>query len=218
MIDDPMLYDVCAGAALVGMIMILVGRIILFFQVRYLPLGWKLAARFLPLGDLLTLSRYWDTAKKGAFIALAGMLLLLPYAALQITRAEQQKSRGYAQQMDAVQKQYVFEQMKEEHLNGIQNKQAKCDKLNAFLNTWYQSLQTKRAALTQPQTADFNKEVAAYAAFRTVVNEETADLAKLRTASFEFSDIKDADYDVFLEKKLRKTKSASENPEDSDTD
>jgi hypothetical protein len=217
MIDDPMLNDVCAVAALVGLVMILIGRIILFFEVKYLPLGWKLAARFLPLGDLLTLSRFWDTAKKGAFIAMAGMLLLLPFAGLQMSRYDRQKSAGYAERMTAVQKQLVFQQMKEEHLNGVENKQAKCNKLNTLLNTWYQSLQTRRATVTKPQMADFNKEAAAYAAFRTVVNEETAGLAKLRNESFEFSDMKDADFDAFVKKKMRKMKPADENS-DPDSD
>ena len=217
MIDDPTLYDVCAIAAALGLLLILIGRIILFFQVRFLSPGWKFAARFLPLGDLLTLSRFWDTAKNGAFTALAGMLLLLPYAGLQITRAERQKSTGYAARMDSTQKQYAFQEMKEEHLNAIENKQAKCNKLNAYLTTWYQSLQTRRATVTHEQLADFNKEAAAYAAFRTVVNEETANLAKLRNESYEFSDMKDADFDAFVKKQIRKARSGGENP-DSDTD
>jgi hypothetical protein len=217
--NDPVLFNVCAWAAVVGLALIAIGRIMLFFEVRYLPWGWKLAAWFLPLGDLLTLSRFWDTAKRGALIALAGMLLLLPFGALAISQFERQKATGFAGRLNGDQKKYVFQQMREEHMNAVENKQEKCNKLNGYLNTWYQSLQAKRPTLTQAQMADFNKEAAAYASFRVAVQEEAGDFSKLESQSFEFNDMKDADYDEFVQKKIRKMKSVVENSElDPDTD
>ncbi|MEA3186324.1 MAG: hypothetical protein QOD99_154 [Chthoniobacter sp.] len=195
-----LLNIICGVIGVAGLLMIGIGRWMLISEVAGMGTFWKIAAR-MPMSEVLILSRFWETAKNGAFTSLAGLVLLIPWGALQLsaTKAEAQGSR--AARLDNDSKASLYASMKLNHDSVIEAKQAKFKKLTDYMAAWYSSLESRRALVktaAPEQLVKFNEEVAAYVALRGVTKDELAELTALQTKKYEFRDLKTEDFDAWL--------------------
>jgi hypothetical protein len=206
------LNAICGLIGVVGLILIGIGRWMLKQEVSGMSWWWRFSVRFVPLADLLVLSRFWDTAKSGAFMALAGMLLLLPYGALQMYQSTDAKPGDSVAFMSGDAKASLYDAMRQEHLSRIESKQEKCAKLNQYLAAWYQSMQSRWPLIAHAKpdiVAQYNQEAAAYSAFRSVVNTENAELTKIQNQPYEFGNITNEEFEAFRIQQAKRYATAS---------
>ena len=180
---------VFTGLAFIGVILIILGRRIIIEDARGFSEGWAWAIRLLPLADMMYLARFWDSAKTGAFMSIAGLLLLLPAGGKALW---DQKHPGGGEvknfSRSAEDRNGLFQSMKFEHQERLARKQQKLQTLNARVGAWYQSMESRRPALANAAPAEvaaFNEEAAAYTAFRAVPIREAAELAKLQAKRYD---------------------------------
>ena len=181
---------VFGGLAFLGIVLVILGRRLIIEDARGFSDSWAWAIRLLPLADMMYLARFWDSAKTGAFMSIAGLVLMLPAGgkALWDQKHPPGNQEAGALPLDADTRSGLFESMKYEHQERLARKQQKVQALNARLNAWYQSMQSRRAALADAAPAEiaaFNEEAAAYTAFRAVPVREAAELAALQTKHYD---------------------------------
>jgi hypothetical protein len=158
------LDTLCFGSAVVGSILTIIGRRLLFHEAESVSDGWRWAVRILPLADIMFLARFWDTAKTGAFTSLIGLGFLLPIGAKTMWDKKHvgpgdYEARGRALDMDS--KTTIYLDLKGELDARIEAKQRKLQQLNSHLSAWYSNMNVRRAALpnaTPEQLTAFNKE------------------------------------------------------------
>ena len=209
--------------AFVGLLLIVLGRRIIIEDARGFSTGWVLAIRCLPLADLMYLARFWDSAKTGAFMSLAGLILCLPAGgkALWDRKHPKPEVKGATLGLlDADTRNGMFMSMKYEHDERVARKLQKVQSLNGRLSTWYTSMESRRATLAQAApsvVATFNTEAVAYTAFREVVKKEADELGKLQAKRYDsWSALSDQDYRDYqerMEKQSRRKKPGVESGE-----
>jgi hypothetical protein len=175
----------CYGLAVIGTILTLIGRRLLYHEASSVSDGWRWAVRLLPLADIMFLARYWESAKTGAFTSLVGLGFLLPIGAKTMWDKKhigpaEYADRGKALDMDS--KGNIFMNLKGELDARVDAKQRKLQQLNAHLSAWYSNMNARRASLTNAtpeQLAAFNTEAEAYKALHQVTKEEAAELQEM---------------------------------------
>jgi len=199
---------ICYGLALVGIMLTLIGRILLLTEASSISLGWVWAIRMLPLADVMFLSRFWDSAKKGAFTSLAGLVFLMPLGGKALWDEKHPKpvdTKATFGRLDGDRKNELYTEIKAEHDERVQAKQHKLAQLNVHLGAWYQSMQERRAGLdtaTPEEVAAFNEEAAAYSALHEVSKMETEALRTLLGRNLRgWDDISDDEYVAYLRKR-----------------
>lgn len=176
---------ICYLLALVGLILTWLGRRMIIMEAASISGGWVWAVRLLPLADIMFLARFWESAKGGAFLSLAGLMLLLPLGAKAVWDNTHPDPVDYAAMGKALlgdEKDDIFMELKTEHEERIAAKQQKLHQLNAHMGAWYSSMSERRAKLTEAtpeQLAAFNEEAAAYQALHNVTKKEAAELQTL---------------------------------------
>jgi hypothetical protein len=197
--------SLCYGLALFGLILTGVGRTLLASEAASIGTGWTWAVRLLPLADLMFLARFWDSAKTGALMSLAGLILLMPLGAKTLYEQEHPRSvdaRAAFGKLNGDQKSALFNQIKMEHDVQLRTKQRKLTQLNEHMGVWYSSMQNRRASLatvTPAEVAQFNEEAAAYSALLEITKQEAAELQKLLNRNLSgWSSITDDEYADFL--------------------
>ena len=177
------------GLAGIGVILVILGRRLIIEDARGFSEGWAWAIRLLPLADMMYLARFWDSAKSGAFMSIAGLLLLLPAGGKALwDQKHPHAADAPTFSLDADTRNGLFQSMKYEHEERLARKQQKLQTLNARLGAWYQSMESRRPALANAAPAEvaaFNEEAAAYTAFRSVPLKEAAELAKLQAKRYD---------------------------------
>jgi Skp family chaperone for outer membrane proteins len=198
---------ICYGLALAGILLTLIGRILLLTEASSISMGWVWAIRMLPLADVMFLSRFWDSAKKGAFTSLAGLVLLMPLGGKALWDEKHPKpvdTKATFGRLDGDRKNALYSDIKAEHDERVQAKQRKLAQLNAHMSAWYQSMQERRGGLetaTPQEVAAFNEEAAAYSALHEVSKKETAALQTLLGRNLRgWNDISDDEYAAYLRK------------------
>lgn len=179
------LDTLCFGSAVVGSILTLIGRRLLYHEAASVSDGWRWAVRILPLADIMFLARFWDTAKTGAFTSLIGLGFLLPLGAKTMWDKKHvgpgdYEARGRALDMDS--KTTIYLDLKGELDARIEAKQRKLQQLNSHLSAWYSNMNVRRSALTNAtpeQLTAFNKETDAYKALHQVTKDEAATLQEM---------------------------------------
>lgn len=195
-----MLDNILLALAVIGGIGYILGRWLMVHDSGELGMIWAIALRYIPLSELMYLVRFYAQAKRGGFICIIGMWLMVPWLGNRLWQeqksysddiahyegrssdGEDEKSEGEegappgetshsAELSDAYYSQ--------DHLT---QKQQKVTLLQSRLAAWYQQMQQRRATLgTDPATVQaFNAEAAAYGALNAVAKEETAELAALQ--------------------------------------
>jgi hypothetical protein len=100
--------------------------------------------------------------------------------------------------------------MKAEHEGRVERKLHKVQALNARLSTWYDSMESRRAAVAQAapaEVATFNAEAAAYTAFRAVVKKEADELGKLQAKRYDsYNSISDQEYREYQERMAKESR------------
>ena len=191
--------------AFLGVVLIILGRRLIIEDARGFSENWAWAIRVLPLADMMYLARFWDSAKTGAFMSIAGLLLLLPAGGKALWDQKHPKNEeAKSVTLSADERNDLFESIKFEHQERLARKQQKVQTLNARLTAWYQSMESRRPALTNAAPAEvaaFNAEAAAYTAFRAVPIQEAAELAKLQAKRYDFwGAVSDAEYREYKER------------------
>jgi hypothetical protein len=169
------------------------------------------------------LARFWDSAKTGAFMSLAGLVLLLPAGGKALWDRKHPKTEAKGATLDADTRNGLFNSIKFEHEERVARKLQKVQSLNARLGSWYGSMELRRASIAQAAPADlakFNAEAAAYTAFRAVVKQEADELAKLQAKRYDsysaISDQEYRDYQERMEKESRRKKPGGVEKEEAD--
>jgi hypothetical protein len=206
--------------AFAGLLLIVLGRRIIIEDARGFSTGWVLAIRCLPLADLMYLARFWNSAKTGAFMSLAGLVLCLPAGGKALWDRKHPKPNAEGALLDADTRNNLFTSIKSEHDERIERKLHKVQALNRRLSTWYGSMESRRAAVAQAapsEVARFNGEAAAYTAFRAVVKKQADELVTLQAKHYDsynaVSDQEYRDYQERMEKQGRRKKPGVETDE-----
>lgn len=197
-------------AAVLGVILTIVGRWIIRVEAYSVSDGWGRAVRFLPLADIMFLARYWELAKGGAFISIAGMVCFLPIAGKVILEQKPEVGRdpvAAGRALSVEHRARIFEEMKADHKARIEARGQKLQQLNAHMATWYASMNERRAQLTDgtpEQLAVFNEEAAAYQSLHTVTKAEAAELQAMMSRQLSSTnDISDEEYGRFIQREHR---------------
>jgi hypothetical protein len=164
----------CAGGVLM-----LLGRRLVIDDARSFSVGWAMAIRFLPLADIMYLARFWNSAKLGALMSIAGMVLILPLGAKLLWDEEHPPSRaakkGKPGLIDGDVKDAIFQDLRHEQERALAFKEQQLKGLNGRLGAWYGSMEARRSGLenaTPGEVEAFNEEAAAYAALLALEKEE----------------------------------------------
>src|SRR5258708_1401621 len=113
------------GIGFVGVLLTLVGRVLLLGEAASISIGWVWAIRLLPLADVLFLARFWESAKKGAFLSLAGLLCLAPLGGKKLWDEKHPKpvdTKAVFGRLDGDRKNALFAEIKAEHDGRVQAK------------------------------------------------------------------------------------------------
>jgi len=217
---------ICYGLAVPGFILTLVGRRVLFVEAALISTGWAWAIRLLPLADIMFLARFWDCAKSGAVISMAGLVCLLPLGAVKLWEQRGHGSRDFTTVGKALSKDertQTFNAYREMNEARIAAKQRKLQQLNSHLAAWYTSMEQRRAAIataTPEQITVFNQEAAAYQSLRELTKQEAAELQeRMNRRLVTPEDVSNEEYGKFVletqERYERRAKaSLSELPDD----
>jgi hypothetical protein len=207
------LETICWVFAVIGLICTGIGRRLLIMEASSISDGWKWAVKLLPLADIMFLARFWDSAKTGAFVSLAGLVCLLPLGGLKMWEKKHPKEKpgaGMTKLLDADSKNGVFVSIKAEHDTKIAAKQRKLAQLNAHMGAWYTNMTERRSALTNAtpeQLAAFNEEAIAYKALHQVTKDEAAELQTLLNRKMDsWGDLSDEDYAAYFDGQDKKAK------------
>lgn len=166
---------------------------------------WIIALRYIPLSELMYLVRFYNQAKRGGFICIIGMWLMVPWLGNRLwleqkTHSEEMAKyegrdggdspgeggenggdneegtpQGITPQTEELSDAYYDQ-------DRVAQKQQKVTLLQSRLAAWYQQMQQRRATLgTDPAAVQaFNAEAAAYASLNAVAKEESAELAAMQ--------------------------------------
>ena len=202
---------ICWAFAIVGMICTGIGRRLLIMEASSISDGWRWAVKLLPLADIMFLARFWESAKTGAFVSLAGLACLLPLGGLKMWEQKHPDEKaGAAVFLDADAKNSAYMSIKAEHEAKISAKQRKLAQLNAHMGAWYANMSERRAALTSAtpeQLTAFNEEAAAYQALHQVTKDEAAELQALLNRKMDgYNAIPDAEYAAYYASAEKKAK------------
>ena len=184
----------------IGLITVFVGRYMMIRDTGGdVSLLWILALRFIPFSELVYMVRHYHEARTGGIVSIVGLWLMVPWLGFRIWESENQV-RGQIEQFqhlaensgerDKLSRELLkylppeaasaYHREQSEHVHA---KAEKVEQINARLQSWFEQLQKKRAALgTDPeQVRAFNAEAAAYSSFNALAKEENADLLALRS-------------------------------------
>lgn len=193
------------GLALLGIVLTGIGRVLLISEAASVSEGWRWAVRLLPLADIMFLARFWDSAKTGAFLSLAGLICLMPLGGKALYERKHPKpvdAKAAFGRLDGDRKNSLFEEIKLDHESRIAAKQRKLTQLNAHLGAWHQSIEQRRPGVASASPAEvqvFNEEAAAYSALHAVTREEAEKLQKLLARKLEgWSSLSDDEYVAYL--------------------
>jgi len=156
---------------------------------------WNLALRYIPLAELMFLVRFYNQAKRGGFICIAGMWLMVPWLGNSLWQEQKMNSDEMAKFEGEQASSSVLHEDEDdgdEEAGGsggyysqsqVTQKQQKVALLQSRLSFWYQQMQQRRATLgTDPAAIRaFNDEATAYGALNAVAKEESAELAALKS-------------------------------------
>ena len=179
--------------AVAGIVMTIFGRRLMIDDASAFSGAWALAIRCLPLADLLYLARFWESAKVGAFISIAGMTLMLPLFGKTLWEREHPQPSGGL--IDGDVKDSMLQELRREQQDRLSYKEQKIRALQGRIAAWYESMESRRGGLTNASPSEvrlFNEEAAAYAAFNAVAKKEVASYTeiqeKLLTSGSQISD------------------------------
>lgn len=198
------LDTVCYALAVPGAILTWLGRRMILGEAASISTGWAWAIRMLPLADLMFLARFWDLAKGGAFVSIAGLVCLLPMGGKMLWE-ESDKTTDFTAQARALEgdaKGEIYASIKREHQERIEAKQRKLQQLHGHMAAWYASMNERRTRLNQAtagQLASFNTEAAAYQSLHKVTKAEAAELQTMLNRKLDApNDIPVEDYAAYL--------------------
>jgi hypothetical protein len=142
--------------AALGTLLVVIGRWMIIHEARSFSTGWVYAIRFLPLADIMFLARFWDSAKSGAFMSIAGLVLMMPMGGKALwdrKHPSPEKARGpVIVNMDY--KASVFQSMEREHLHKIETKTARMKQLHLHMTAWFEALESRRAKVANATASE----------------------------------------------------------------
>lgn len=198
--------------ACVGGVLTLLGRRLIIEDARSFSVGWATAIRFLPLADIMYLARFWNSAKLGALMSIAGMVLILPLGARLLWDQEHPPARvgkkGRPGLIDGDVKDTIFQDLRHDQERALAFKEQQLKGLDGRLGAWYASMETRRAGLegaTPAEVAGFNQEAAAYSALHDVEKEEVEAFTQMqRSLVTNWNQITDEQARNYLSRKRNK--------------
>lgn len=195
----------CYLLAVLGVILTAIGRRIIIREAMQISNGWLWAIRLLPLADIMFLARFWEYAKGGAFLSMAGLACLLPLGGKTLWEHSNPKAEDFAAMGAALgtdEKSGIYMEIKAEHAARIEARQRKLTQLNAHMAAWYASMNERRTALaeaTPEQLVQFNAEADAYRSLHDVTKKEAAELQTMLNRKLDrWGDITNEDYGHYL--------------------
>jgi hypothetical protein len=202
----------CWAIAIVGLILTGIGRRLIIIEASSISDGWSWAVRLLPLADIMFLARFWDSAKTGAFLSLAGLICFLPLGGK--TLWDKKHPRPGApllnRKLNGDEKNFYFEAMKGEPETKLAHSKHRLEQLNSHMAAWYASMTERRGTLTSatPEQIElFNVEAAAYQSLHQVTKEEAATLQKLLDKKMSsWGDITDEEYAAYIARMEKRPK------------
>jgi len=195
------LETLCWAIAIIGMILTGIGRRIIINEAASISTGWIWAVRLLPLADVMFLARFWESAKVGAFLSMAGLICFLPLGGKTLWDKKHRNPNAAPElnrKLNGDEKNELYVEMKGLHEAEIAHRKQKLEQLNSHMSAWYANMTQRRESLgtaTPEQVQAFNAEAAAYQSLHQVTKEEAAALQKLLDRNMNsWSAISDAEY------------------------
>ncbi len=186
-----MLEIILTAVAVLGGIAILCGNYRLLKDVGHeKPVRRYICLCVAPILIFTTLIRHYRRARKGAFIAIAGLWLMVPYFGNRLWERQSAEKESVAER-----KQELNEMLADEEdakpvragqspqIQKLAEKEKLVNQLNARLTWWHQQLQGRRASLDADNVhavREFNADAAAYAGFNEIAKEKNQELLTLR--------------------------------------
>lgn len=152
-----------------------------------------------PILNLIYLVRHYTRVKRGAFLAIAGMWLTVPYAGVELWHKQdtvmqriEQRKKEFAERMEKLDDTIDTSDMSAEEVQAsmqgrsrrVVEKEKLVAQLTVRLKWWFTKLEQQRAALppgNETALQAFNAEAAAYASLNVVAKEKNAELLALRS-------------------------------------
>lgn len=204
---------ICWSMAVVGLILTGIGRRLIISEAASISDGWSWAVRLLPLADIMFLARFWDSAKTGAFLSLAGLMCFLPLGGKTLWDKKHPRPDAplLSRSLNGDEKNFYFGMMKAEHEAEIAHRKQRLEQLNVHMSAWYANMTERRATLatnaSPEQLEVFNSEAAAYQSLHQVTKEEAVALQKLLSRKMDsWGAITDAEYAEFIAREQSRPK------------
>lgn len=193
-----MLEIILTAIALLGGIATLFGNYRLLKDVGHeKPVRRFISLCVAPILILTTLIRHYRRARPGAFIAIAGLWLMVPNFGNRLWEQQSAAKESVADRNEGMREMLADEDSDEDDAKPVRagpplqvqklaEKEKLVNQLNARLTWWHQQLQGRRASLDPNHAAvvrDFNADAAAYAGFNKIAKEKNQELLTLRSVA-----------------------------------
>ena len=198
-----MLEYILAAIAILGGLATLHGNYRLIRDVGHeKPVRRYISLCVAPILILTTLIRHYRRARTGAFIALAGLWLMVPFFGNRLWEKQTaamesatDRKHGTEDSLADVDEDEEAEsaasapggrEVQSPHLHRLTEKEKLVNQLNARLAWWHEQLQGRRASLDAQNAyavREFNADAAAYAAFNELAKEKNQELLTLRSVA-----------------------------------
>lgn len=193
-----MLEIILTAIAVLGGIAILFGNYRLLKDVGHeKPVRRYISLCVAPILILTTLIRHYRRARKGAFIAIAGLWLMVPYFGNRLWERQSAAKESAGERRQELNEMLAAEDDDGEdakpvragqspQIQKLAEKEKLVNQINARLTWWHQQLQGRRASLDANNAAvvrDFNADAAAYAGFNEIAKEKNQELLTLRSVA-----------------------------------
>jgi len=196
-----MLDTILAAIAVLGGLATLHGNYRLIRDVgNERPVRRYISLCLAPMLILTTLIRHYRRAKKGAFIAMAGLWLMVPFfgnrlweeqnAALESATGPKHDAEDLLadadEDEDSPTPAHGGPQRQAPQIHKVAEKENLVNQINARLLWWHQQLQGRRASLDSNNAhavREFNADAAAYATFNEIAKEKNRELQWLRAVA-----------------------------------
>ena len=193
-----MLEIILTAIAVLGALATLHGNYRLLKDVGHVkPVRRYICLCVAPILILTTLIRHYRRARRGAFIAIAGLWLMVPYFGNRLWERQSAAKESAGERRQELNEMLADEDDDEDdakparagqspQIQKLAEKEKLVNQLNARLTWWHQQLQGRRASLDSNNAAvvrDFNADAAAYAGFNEIAKEKNQELLTLRSVA-----------------------------------
>ncbi len=175
-----------------GVLASLIGGVLLLVAAFRQHVGWGLATLFVPFAGLVFVAMHWTEARRGFLLQVMGLVILAVgmFAALDGTSSPRARIAALASGREspaATDNTESLLKLKEAEVSRVEQEVAA---LQAKLNSDYESLKTRRAALgTDPAAVEaFNRDAAAYAVAKTDLSVKSGMLVQLKLEQAQLTD------------------------------